>query len=179
MMEPIMESVYLPAINANAEAFQAGEEIPYIVTKPFFDGFMYLGGTGATLALIVAVLLVGRAHKHYYQVSKLSVAPGLFNINEPVLFGFPIILNPILIVPFLLTPIILVIVSYSALSLGLVPKTIAFIPWTTPPVIGGFLATGSWRGAALAIINFIISVMIYVPFVKVAARNYLRDQKSS
>ncbi|MEW9676945.1 PTS cellobiose transporter subunit IIC [Lentibacillus sp. L22] len=176
MMEPIMESVYLPAINANAEAFKAGQEIPYIVTKPFFDSFMYLGGTGATLALITAVFIAGRSHKHYYQVSKLGVAPGLFNINEPILFGFPIVLNPIMIVPFFLAPVILTVFSYFVISVGLVPKTIAFIPWTTPPVIGGFLSTGSWRGGALAAVNFVIAVVIYLPFVKMAARNYLQKQ---
>lgn len=174
MMEPIMQAVYLPAIEANAEAFQAGEAIPYIITKPFFDAFMYLGGTGATLALITAVFIAARSHKHYYQVSKLSAAPGLFNINEPILFGFPIVLNPTLFIPFLLTPVILTTFSYFVISIGLVPKTVAFIPWTTPPIIGGFLATGSWRGAALAAVNFVIAVIIYLPFVKIAAKNYLQ-----
>lgn len=176
MMEPIMQAVYLPAIEANAAAYKAGEAIPYIITKPFFDAFMYLGGTGATLALITAVFLAARSHKHYYQVSKLSVAPGLFNINEPILFGFPVVLNPILFIPFLLIPVILTTFSYFAISIGLVPKTVAFIPWTTPPVIGGFLATGSWRGAALAAVNFVIAVIMYLPFVKIAAKNYLQKQ---
>ncbi|GGJ94147.1 permease IIC component [Lentibacillus kapialis] len=176
MMEPIMQAVYLPAIEANAEAFKSGAEVPYIVTKPFFDAFMYLGGTGATLALITAVLIAARNHKHYYQVSKLSAAPGLFNINEPILFGYPVVLNPILFLPFLLTPVILTVFSYTMISIGIVPKTVAFIPWTTPPVIGGFLATGSWRGGALAAINFVIAVVIYLPFVKIAARNYLQKQ---
>lgn len=177
MMEPIMQSVYLPAITANADAYKAGEQIPYIVTKPFFDSFMYLGGTGATLALITAVFLVGRNHKHYYQVSKLAVPPGLFNINEPILFGFPIVLNPILIVPFFLTPVILTIFSYYVILIGIVPKTIAFIPWTTPPIIGGVLSTGSWRGGALAAVNFAIAVFIYIPFVKAAAISNLHKQR--
>ncbi|WP_077328636.1 PTS sugar transporter subunit IIC [Virgibacillus siamensis] len=179
MMEPIMQAVYLPAIEANAEAFKTGEAIPYIVTKPFFDAFMYLGGTGATLALITAVFIAARSHKHYYQVSKLSVAPGLFNINEPILFGFPVVLNPILFIPFILTPVVLTTFSYIVISIGLVPKTVAFIPWTTPPVIGGFLATGSWRGAMLAAVNFAIAVVMYVPFVKIAAKNYFQKQNTT
>lgn len=177
MMEPIMQAVYLPAIEANSAAYKAGEAIPHIVTKPFFDAFMYLGGTGATLALITAVFIAGRRHKHYYSISKMSAAPGLFNINEPILFGFPVVLNPILFIPFILIPVVLTVVSYTALSIGLVPKTIAFIPWTTPPVIGGFLATGSWKGAALAIFNFAIAVVMYLPFIRIAVRMQFEKNK--
>lgn len=177
MMEPIMQAVYLPAIEANAAAYKAGEAIPYIVTKPFFDAFMYLGGTGATLALITAVFIAGRRHKHYYSISKMSTAPGLFNINEPILFGFPIVLNPILFIPFIVTPVVLTVISYTAISIGLVPETIAFIPWTTPPVIGGFLATGSWKGAALAIFNFVIAVVMYLPFIRIAVRMQFEKNK--
>jgi len=178
ILEPIMQTVYLPAIEANAKAFAAGQEIPYIVTKPFFDAFMYLGGTGATLALIIAVFIAGRKHKHYRNISGLGAAPSLFNINEPILFGFPIVLNPLLIIPFILAPVILTIFSYLVIAAGIVPKTIAFIPWTTPPVIGGFLATGSWKGAALALVNLIISVVIYLPFIKIAERTELKKLES-
>ena len=170
IMEPLMQAVYLPAIEANAKALEAGLEIPYIVTKPFFDAFMYLGGTGATLGLIIAVFIAGRRHKHYRNVSGLGAAPGLFNINEPILFGFPMVLNPLLIIPFILTPVVLTIISYTVIAVGIVPKTIAFIPWTTPPIIGGFLATGSWKGAVLATVNLVIAVLIYLPFVKIAER---------
>ena len=174
IIEPLMQAVYLPAIEANAAAFEAGGEIPYIVTKPFFDAFIYLGGSGVTIALIVAVFLAGRRHKHYRNISGMSVAPGLFNINEPILFGFPIVLNPLLVIPFILTPIILTIVSYVSIAIGLVPKTIVFIPWTTPPVIGGVLATGSWQGGVLAFVNLVIAILLYVPFVKMAERTELR-----
>lgn len=170
IMEPVMQAVYLPAIEANIKALEAGIEIPYIVTKPFFDAFMYLGGTGATLGLIIAVFIAGRRHKHYRNVSGLSAAPGIFNINEPVLFGFPMVLNPLLIIPFILTPVVLTIFSYVMIATGIVPKTINLIPWTTPPVIGGFLATGSWKGAVLAAVNLIISIVIYLPFVKISER---------
>src|SRR6185312_15521658 len=147
-------------IEANIKAFEAGGEIPYIVTKPFFDAFMYLGGTGATFGLIIAVFIAGRRLKHYRNISGLGTAPGLFNINEPILFGFPIVLNPMLLIPFILTPVVLVIFSYTMIATGIVPKTINLIPWTTPPVIGGFLATGSWRGALLSAVNLVISIVI-------------------
>ena len=174
IMEPLMQAVYLPAIEANAAALAAGTEIPYIVTKPFFDAFMYLGGTGATLGLIIAVFIAGRKHKQYRTVSGLGAAPSLFNINEPILFGFPMVLNPLLIIPFILTPVVLTIFSYTMIATGIVPKTIAFIPWTTPPIVGGFLATGSWKGAALATVNLVIAVLMYIPFVKIAERTEMK-----
>ncbi len=169
IMEPLMQAVYLPSIEANAAAFAAGTEIPFIVTKSFFDAFMYLGGTGATMGLIIAVFIAGRRHKHYRNVSQMSATPGIFNINEPVLFGFPMVLNPVLIIPFILTPVILTVFSYFMIATGVVPHTIAFIPWTTPPIIGGFLATGSWKGGALAAFNLVIAIVAYLPFVKIAA----------
>lgn len=179
IMEPLMQAVYLPAIEANAAALAAGTEIPYIVTKPFFDAFMYLGGTGATLGLIVAVFIAGRKHKQYRTVSGLGAAPSLFNINEPVLFGFPMVLNPLLIIPFIITPVVLTVFSYIMIATGIVPKTIAFIPWTTPPIIGGFLATGSWKGAVLAAVNLVIAILIYIPFVKVAERIEVKKEEEA
>ncbi|WP_321388643.1 PTS cellobiose transporter subunit IIC [uncultured Enterococcus sp.] len=177
ILEPIMQSVYLPAIDQNIAALEKGLDIPNIVTKPFFDSFVYLGGTGATLALVVSVLLFTRKNKPYKVVSELSLAPSLFNINEPVMFGFPIVLNPLLFIPFLLVPMILTVISYVAISTGLVPKTIVLVPWTTPPVIGGFLATGSWRGGALALINFVIAVVLYMPFLKAAEKQFLQSSE--
>lgn len=103
--------------------------------------------------------------EQYKAVSGLSVAPGLFNINEPVLFGMPIVLNPILIIPFLITPIILVLTTYFAMKSGLVPLTIVYPHWTMPPVIGAALATNSMSGVILAAVNLIISIVIYLPFI--------------
>jgi len=177
ILEPLMQAVYLPAIEANAAAFAAGEAIPYIVTKPFFDAFMYLGGTGATLGLIIAVLIAGRKHKHYRNISGLGAGPSIFNINEPVLFGFPMVLNPVLIIPFISIPVVLTVFSYFMIKTGIVPHTIAFIPWTTPPIIGGFLTTGSWKGAALAAFNLAFAIVAYIPFVRIAANMEVKKLK--
>jgi PTS system cellobiose-specific IIC component len=95
----------------------------------------------------------------------LGMPPGIFNINEPITFGMPIVLNPIWVIPFILTPIVLVTVAYIAVSTHLVHPVIASVPWTTPPIIGGFLATSHWSGAALAVVNLAISFIIYLPFV--------------
>lgn len=169
ILEPVMQTLYLPAIEANMAAFQAGLEVPHIVTKQFFDAFVHMGGSGTTIALIIAIFIASR-RKHLKSLANLSLGPGLFNINETVIFGMPIVLNPVFIIPFVLGPVILTIVSYLAVSWGMVPKTIALIPWTTPPILGGYLATGSWRGSVLQIVNLAIATFAYIPFIFMAEK---------
>lgn len=172
----VIEPIYLPLIQQNLEAFQAGTsayDVPNTVTKPFLDSFVFIGGSGTTLALLFAIFFVIREQKNhpYREVAKLSTPAGLFNINEPVIFGLPIVLNPIMLIPFILVPVTLTIVSYVALSTGLVPKTVAILPWTTPPLISGYLVTGgSWRGIALQVVNLTLATAIYVPFVAAGVR---------
>lgn len=169
----VVEPILLPLLTKNMELVDAGvsqfSDKLHIVTKPFLDGFVYLGGAGTTLALLIAILVVSRK-KQLREVGKLGIGPGFFNINEPVIFGLPLVLNPIFFVPFILTPLVLTVISYAAIAIGLVPHTIAMIPWTTPPIVGGFLATGSWQGGVLAGINLIVAVAIYLPFIYLADR---------
>ncbi|MFY7751796.1 MAG: PTS transporter subunit EIIC, partial [Exiguobacterium acetylicum] len=146
---------------------------PYTVTKPFLDAFVFMGGSGATLSLLLAIFIVVRKQRNhpYHQVAKLSAPAGLFNINEPVIFGMPIVLNPVMLIPFILAPVVLTVVSYVALSTGMVPKTVAIVPWTTPPIISGYLVTGgSIRGVLLQVFNLTLATLIYIPFVVAGAR---------
>ncbi|MBL1223507.1 PTS sugar transporter subunit IIC [Enterococcus sp. BWR-S5] len=168
MIDPLMQTINAPAIEANVNAISAGKEAPFIVNKPFFDSFVNLGGTGATIGLLIAIYLVGRKSKANMIIANLSIGPGIFNINEPAMFGLPIVLNPIMFIPFILTPIVLVTVAYFATSLGLVPVATVMPPWVTPPIIGGALATSSISGGVLAAVNVILSVLIYMPFVKIS-----------
>ncbi|MBO0470816.1 PTS sugar transporter subunit IIC [Enterococcus sp. DIV0242_7C1] len=177
MVDPLMQTINVPAIDANIKALEAGEKIPYIVNKPFFDSFVNLGGTGATLGLLIAIFIVGRKNKPYKVITNLSLAPGLFNINEPVMFGLPIVLNPIMFIPFIITPMVLVTTAYVATASGLVPGATFMPPWVTPPIIGGFLATKSIAGGVLAAVNLLISVLIYIPFVKVATDQFLKQEQ--
>lgn len=140
-----------------------------VMAGQFFDAFVFLGGSGATLGLIISMILINR--KRNKQMIALGGAPGLFQINEPVLFGLPIVLNPMWLIPFIGTPIILTVISYLAISLGMVHPVTTSIPWVTPPVLGGWLITGGhWTGAALAAFNLIISIIIYLPFVALQGR---------
>ena len=168
IIDPFMQTINIPAIDANMAALKAGKELPFIVNKPFFDSFVNLGGTGATLGLVIAIFILARKHKAYMTVAKLSAAPGIFMINEPMMFGLPVVLNPILFIPYVLTPLVLVTVAYFATASGLVPACTVIAPWTTPPIIGGVLSTASWQGGVLAAVNLAISILIYSPFVKIA-----------
>lgn len=174
ILDPVMNALYLPALAENAAAIEAGKAAPNIITRVFFDSYVHLGGAGATLALIVAILIFSNKRKEYKEVAKLSAPSGLFQINEPMMFGIPIVLNPILFIPFIITPGILTLIAYFGTAIGFAPATYVVIPWTTPPIIGAFLATGataaSWRAAVLATINFIVAILIYIPFVKLADR---------
>jgi cellobiose PTS system EIIC component len=140
-----------------------------VLAGSFLDAFVYLGGSGATLGLLIAMIIAGR--KRNKQLIALGTPPGLFQINEPVLFGLPIVLNPIWFIPFICGPVILTVISYLAVSTGLVHPIVANIPWVTPPIVGGFLATGGHvSGAVLAALNLAISVVIYLPFVYAQSR---------
>lgn len=171
----ITNPLYMPALEENVKAFGNGVSnfnVPNIIVPQFFDAFVYMGGSGTTIGLLLAIYIASRKKKsalmeQYKGVANLALAPGIFNINEPVVFGMPIVLNPVLAIPFIITPIVLVLVTYFAMSTGLVPKVVAAPPWTFPPIISGLTAVASWRGAVLSIINLAISIVIYLPFVLV------------
>lgn len=160
----VVEPILLQLLDENMKAVASGQMPPHIITKPFLDSFVHLGGSGATITLLGALFFASK-RKQNREIAKLGVAPGLFNINEPVIFGFPIVLNPILFIPFVFGPLVLTTIAYAATWIGLVPRTIAMVPWTFPPVIGGIVATASIQGGILALVNLVVGFLIYVPFV--------------
>nr|WP_217587801.1 PTS sugar transporter subunit IIC [Lentibacillus saliphilus] len=172
----VIEPIYLPLIEENIAAFKAGMsavDVPNIVTKPFLDSFVFMGGSGTTIALLIAIFIVIQREKNhpYRQVAKLGAPASFFNINEPVIFGLPIVLNPVMLIPFVLVPVTLTVISYFALWLGIVPRTVAFVPWTTPPILSGYLVTGgSIRGILLQLVNLFVAIVIYIPFVMAGVR---------
>lgn len=170
----IIMGIMGPLLTANALQNQAiidsGKELVVgdnakIVTIQFLDVFTKLGGTGITVGFIIATLIVARS-AHLKQLGKLSLAPSLFNINEPVIFGMPIVFNPIMFVPFVIVPAIASFMVYFSILWGWVePFNALQVPWTTPPVISGFLISG-WQGALLQLATIAMSVAIYLPFVR-------------
>lgn len=168
MIKPIREPILLAAIAANTEAFNAGKEIPNIINMPFWDIYMTVGGSGMTLGLLIAVFIVSK-REDYKSIAKLSLAPSLFNINEPLIFGMPIMLNPILAIPFIIVPLVNGVIGYVATAIGFAGPAVVMIPWTTPPIISAYLATAGSIGAVVTqIVCVAVSVLIYLPFVKVS-----------
>lgn len=158
-------------MNENMAAAAAGKEIPHIINSTFVPTFGMLGGTGSTICLLIAAFLFFRKNQQYSELGKLAVAPGLFNINEPVIFGFPIVFNLPMIIPFVLTPAIGIIIAYFATAIGFMNKCTVLVPWTTPPLLNGFLATGGdFRAIIVQLVIIIIGVLLYLPFMKISER---------
>lgn len=137
--------------------------------KTFVDVFALIGGSGATLCLLIAIFITAR-RTNTVGLAKISLLPALFNINEIVIFGMPIILNPIMFVPFLLSPVVMLLTSYLAISLGLVPRVSMHVIWSAPPLINAYLACGSIRGILLQLFNIVVGTLIYIPFIKLHER---------
>jgi len=175
IIKPIREPLLLAAIAANTEAFNAGLEIPNIITMPFWDMYMSFGGSGCTIGLLIAILIVGK-RDDMREITKLSLAPGVFNINEPVIFGMPIMLNPILAIPFIATPLITGTIGYIATALGFAGKAVVMVPWPTPPIISAYLATAGSIGAVITqALCIVVSILIYLPFVIVSNKQEIAN----
>lgn len=163
---------------ANYTAFMAGDPLPHIVTQQFWDIFQGWGGVGGTLPLSFLMIFCCKS-KQIKTMGKLTVGPAIFGINEPMVFGLPLVLNPIMLVPFFACPLLCVSVSYWAMSLGLVARTTGVvIPWTTPPIISGFLSTNDWRASVLQAILLVACGLIYYPFLKSLDKKMLKDEAS-
>lgn len=170
VLAPILESVFGVAQLENVNLFQNGGmaavlEDGYIWVRGSFDAYSWFGGSGGTLVLIIAILLFSK-REDYKTVAKLSVGPGIFNINEPILFGMPVVLNAMMFVPFLLAPVVSVAIGYFATSLGWVNPVAVQVAWVTPPFLMSFLATGAdWRAPIVTLVAMAVSFLIWVPFV--------------
>ncbi|MGM0175234.1 PTS cellobiose transporter subunit IIC [Enterococcus sp. DIV0800] len=167
VMDPIWNTLMLD----NLEAYKAGNPLPHIITKPFMETFTVgLGGSGMTLAVVLLMAFVLKK-KQYRDVGRLALAPGIFNVNEPAIFGLPIVLNATIMIPWIIAPLIVTTLNYLVMAAGIVPPpTGVSVPWTVPIIASGILATNSWLGGALQVIDFIIVGLIWYPFLRVLDR---------
>lgn len=173
----VMMPIWLGAMTQNANAMQAGKALPNIVTQQFYDNFVHMGGSGATIGLAFMLAFLSKS-KEFKTLGKLVVGPALFNVNEPIIFGMPVVMNYKLLLPFILAPMANVITTYTAMSMGIVAKTMGvMVPWTTPPIISGYLATGHLSGAVLQLVNIVIDGLIYYAFFKSMDRSHLAEEK--
>lgn len=177
IVSSVMNPIWYALSADNLAAVEAGIAMPHIVNYQFISFFVKIGGVGATLSLTLLCLFKARSNQ-YKALGKLSIGSSLFNINEPVIFGFPIVLNPMMMIPFVLANITVGIVTYVAIWSGLVPYINGVnLPYTIPVIISGFMLCG-WRGALLQIALLGITGLIYYPFFKAQDKQaYEEEQK--
>jgi len=161
-----MNPIWQAATQANLLAYQAGTDLPYIVTAEFISNLIYLGGSGATLSLAFIMAFLAKSKQIQY-IGRLSIAPGIFNINETVTFGLPIIMNPMMMIPFFVAPLAITALSYFSIALGLVGRLPGLVaPWTMPAILSGFyIGGGDVRVVLLQVVNFVVTGLIYYPFI--------------
>jgi lactose/cellobiose-specific phosphotransferase system IIC component len=171
-MDAVVAGIFLQYLAENVTAVSQGQPLPYITAYGFFTVFVNVGGTGATIAL--ALILMNSKEPGFRQVSRLSLPTQIFQINEPIFFGIPIVLNPIFMIPYVLNALILTTGTYLLMDWGWIRKPFVNVPWTTPPIIGHFLVTGGdWRAAVWGLVSLGMAMVVYFPFAKVAERQRL------
>ena len=181
IMGPVIRPMWNTAIAENMEAFNDGvaaNMLPNIFTEQFLQWFVWIGGAGATLPLVFLFLM--SKSQSIKQLGRLSIIPGIFNINEPAIFGAPIVMNPILAIPFILAPMAMTIVSYIFTKLNLVPMMMAQLTFTLPAPLAAAMSTNwNWMSAVLVIINILIALVIYYPFFKMYEKQTLATEAAA
>lgn len=174
---PILMPIWMGYIQDNVAAYQAGLPIPNVFNIALYD-LTVIGGAGSTLGFVIVIALFAKSQQ-YKKFSKLVLLPGVFNINEPLIFGMPIILNPLVFVPFIFTPIIILVLGYTAIVTGIMPAPMGiFIPASTPIVFSG-LMQGGWKIAAFQVFAVALSGVIYYPFFKLMDKQALANEHSA
>ncbi|QIK57069.1 PTS sugar transporter subunit IIC [Erysipelothrix sp. HDW6A] len=168
VMKPITAAPFMTALAENEAAVLAGEVPKNIINHAFNGTFIAVTGAGVTGALLIAVFIFSK-RKDERKIAGLSVAPALFNINEPVIFGMPIVLNPIYMIPFILAPVASAIFAYYMTKVGFAYPMYITVPWTTPPLLRSFIATGGHIGTVITeAMSILLCTVIYTPFVLIS-----------
>lgn len=155
----------------------AGNPDAKIITCQINDVFIKSGGCGLTIGLLLASWLSAKSQQ-MKSITKLATVPGIFNINEPVIFGLPIVFNPYLLVPFVVVPLLALVISYVSIAIGFMnPFSAVQVPWTTPPIIAGLLLNG-WQGAVVQIIIITMATAVYFPFVRAQDKAMLKEEQA-
>lgn len=167
----IADPIFLVMLGDNIAAAATGTPLPYITASGFMY-FVFLGGGGATLPLVF--LMMRSKEKGFRSLGKLCLAPGIFEINEPVVFGVPLVMNPLMMIPYVLATEILSLVTYGLMYFNVIARPLVNIPWTMPPVLAQyFLTGGDWRAAIWGVISLVLAGAIYYPFFKIMEKQRL------
>ena len=166
----IMNPFWMTYLFENQQALAAGSAtLPHIYLQGFWDFYLLIGGIGSTLPLVF--MAMRSRSRQLKSVGKIGLLPSLFNINEPILFGFPIIMNPVFLLPFLFVPLINACIAWYLTHLGVLDRAVAMLPWSMPAPLGAaWSANGSWKNLCMCLFAIFNAWMLYRPFFKVYER---------
>jgi PTS system cellobiose-specific IIC component len=171
----MLQMFWLTNLGMNQTALAQSAPLPHIFMEAFWTFFIVIGGSGATMGLVFCYLRSRSAHLR--SIGRLSVVPSIFNINEPVIFGTPIVMNPVFFIPFLLAPMVNAVLAWAAMKLDLIGRVISVVPWTAPAPVGAAWALGwDFRAAVLVVLLALVSAIIYYPFFKVYEKQLLAQE---
>ena len=174
---PIFMPIWMGYLADNAAAMAAGQPIPHVFNCGMFD-LTTIGGCGCTIGLVIVMAIFAKSER-YKTFAKIVLPCGLFNINEPLIYGFPLMLNAAMIIPFVVMPLISLVLGYVAIALGLMPAPVGLIGVTSMPIFFGGLLQGSWKIGVFQIVITIISCFVYYPFFMAMDKQALAEEKAA
>lgn len=176
---PFMDALATAANEQNMAAMAAGSALPNIYTTGLLNSIQ-MGGIGATLGLGILLFFLAKS-KRYKQLSRVAIVPQIFNIGEPLLFGIPIMLNPLLFIPYMLGVIANTCIAYGSVAIGLCARFTGVNPsWTMPGILQGILTCSvPWQGAVLQIVILAVDMLIWYPFVKMIDKQAVEEENSA
>lgn len=175
----VTDAITIAACTTNAELVASGQAATEIVTRPFWSMFITMGGFGCTISLIIAIFIASK-REDYKSIAKLAIPCGCFGINEPIIFGIPIVMNPIMAIPFIIAPCVSAAIGYALTAVGFCAKAYIMVPWCMPPLVNGFLATGgSWTAVVTQAICIAVCTLIYLPFVIAANKEAEMNEETN
>lgn len=166
ILTPILQS----NLASNQAILDAGKKLNvanggHIFTQQFWDNYLCMTGAGIVVGMVIYLVFFAKSQA-LKELGKLSIFPNFFNIDEPVIFGVPVVMNFYLIIPFVFFPMLVGVISYLLMQIGILPLfSGVMVPWTTPPIISGFLI-GGWRTAVWQLVIIVLSVVVYWPFIR-------------
>lgn len=165
LINAIMLPLWQKFVAVNASLHEEGKAMAHVTAYPFYQFFVWLGGAGATLS--PTLMLTFWKNPHMRRIGRVSMVPALFNINEPLLFGLPVVANPILAIPFIVAPLVCGLITYFAMTAGFVSYPFIEVPWVMPCFLGGVMATLDYRALGLVLLNLLVAGAIWLPFLRI------------
>ncbi|MGL5603329.1 MAG: PTS sugar transporter subunit IIC [Silvania sp.] len=175
VLSGITSPIFLKFIAENTEAFLNHQPVPHIAAEGFYTFFICAGGSGATMGLVLAMIF--SRSRYYRSLGRMSIGPAIFCINEPVIFGVPMVFNPLMMLPLIITPLVLCTISWLLMDFNIIGRPVLQVPWTMPPILNAWFATaGNLPAAIWSGCMVVISTVIYYPFFKMMERNQIQKE---